>query len=53
MSTIWTNESKAGSGWLFNQPGITFNGLLDPISGDTLTFNGEGSATVWTNQIKN
>jgi hypothetical protein len=47
------NEAKSGSGWLYDQIPLTYDGALDPISGMPVFYDGIGSAIVITNESKN
>lgn len=47
------NEFKAGSGWTYDQIGITYDGVLDPISGMPVFYDGVGTAPTITNESKN
>lgn len=53
-STSWgsINQVKAGFGWLYNQVGVTYNGLNEPVSGNVLAYNSSGSLTTWSSQNK-
>ena len=45
--------AKAGSGWDYDQPEITYDGLTDPITGLPVCYDGLGVTTTWTNATKN
>ena len=51
-STIWNRYGKDGQGWLYDQPEITYDGVIDPISGLPVTYDGLGTATSFTNEAK-
>lgn len=44
--------AKAGSGWLYDQLGITYDGPLDPISDNAILYDGLGTLPIWTAQPK-
>jgi hypothetical protein len=51
--TTWITQIKNFiGGWLYNQPGFTYNQALDPISGDPVTYDSVGLADPWTTQTK-
>ena len=43
---------KAGAGWLYDQVGITYDGVTDTISGHTVYYDTEGTLSVFTNLTK-
>lgn len=44
------NQVKAGLGWLYDQAGITYDGMTDPVSGNTVYYDGLGVVTVWVTE---
>lgn len=46
------NQIKGGLGWLYDQANITYDGATDPISGNTVYYDGLGVVASWTNQNK-
>lgn len=45
--------AKAGSGWDYDQPEITYDGELDPITGLPVFYDGLGLTPTITNETKN
>lgn len=50
--TTWDNVEKSGTGWAYNEPNLVYDQVTDPDSGDAVSYNGIGTATVWTNLNK-
>jgi len=53
MTTIWDNLEKSGTitgGWIYNQPGFSYNQAIDPLTGNTVYYNGVGLGQTWINQ---
>lgn len=47
------NEFKSGTGWYYDQDGLTYDGEFDPISGMPVFYDGIGTVPVITNESKN
>ena len=43
---------KAGSGWDYNDPNLTYDGTTDPVSGLNITYDGVGTLPVFTGRTK-
>jgi hypothetical protein len=43
---------KAGQGWNYDDPSITYDGATDPITGLPVYYDGLGTAPSFTNQTK-
>ena len=52
-STTFDLREKAGAGWDYDDPNLTYDAVTDPDSGLPVYYDGMGSATSWTNQNKN
>lgn len=48
--TTWNNEIRPGKGWLYDQPGITYDGATDELSGNEVFYDSLGHAVTWTNE---
>lgn len=44
--------AKAGSGWLYDQAGLTYDGATDPVSGLPVFYDAEGTLPVWVTLVK-
>lgn len=53
MST-WDSQEKAGNsgGYEYNENNLTYNAVTDPDSGLTVSYNGIGTITSFTNLTK-
>lgn len=43
---------KAGYGWNYDDPNITYDGATDPLTGLAVLYDGEGTLPTFTNQAK-
>lgn len=51
-AATWNSQIKGGYGWTYDQTGITYDGLTDPASGNTVLYDSLGTLPIWTNQPK-
>lgn len=51
--TIWTYPAESGTGWEYNQQGITYNDTADELTGAVVYYNAVGIATAWTYTNRN
>jgi len=47
------NRKKVGSGWKYDEDGITYDEATDPISGLPVYYNALGESTTFINRTKN
>ncbi len=47
-SVVVGRYAKSGTGWFYDQAGITYDGPLDPVSGLPILYDSLGNAVVWT-----
>ena len=52
-SVTVVNELKAGSGWDYDAPFITYDGETDPITGMPVYYDGVGFVSTVYNESKN
>ena len=52
MPTTWTNQTRPGKGWVYNQPELLYNSTKDPLTDQDVFYNTEGTDTSWTNEAK-
>jgi len=50
--TKWTTQPKPGFGWQYDQQDLSYDALLDNLSGAIVYYDASGNRTVWTNEIK-
>ncbi len=51
--TTFTNQIKTGVPWNYNQTDLTYNASVDPVTAQSVTYNGIGSGIlIFTNQTK-
>lgn len=43
---------KAGQGWQYDQPGITYDGATDPVTGLPVYYDSLGTQPTWNNLAK-
>lgn len=46
----WNTVEKTGGGYLYNEPGYTYNQSADPNTGSPVFYNSVGTSTSWSNQ---
>lgn len=52
----WTTQSKPGSlgtGWVYDQSVMTYDSLLDPVTGNTVSYDQIGQNVNWQTITKN
>lgn len=52
-TVVMRAQHKPGSGWAYDDPNITYDGAIDPISGNAVLYDGIGFATTMSAQSKN
>lgn len=50
----WDNQEKSGNsqGWEYNETNLLYNSPTDPDSGLTIYYNGVGTVSSFTNEVK-
>lgn len=46
-------QLKAGAGWAYDDPNITYDGLTDPVSGNPVYYDSSGQTVTFAAQSKN
>lgn len=55
MSTTWETfelPGTTGAGWEYDDEDTAYDSLIDDETGQTMYYDGEGTAQVWTTQTK-
>jgi hypothetical protein len=50
--SIWDNQEKSGQAWLYNETNMEYDSEFDPDGGLPVYYNGVGSSSTFTNEIK-
>ena len=48
----WINPEKSGSAWVYDDAGFEYDRVTDPITGQTIFYDGIGTVVTFTNQTK-
>lgn len=51
-AATFTRYVKAGFGWNYDEPTLTYDGATDPISGSAVLYDSIGTLPVWANATK-
>lgn len=49
--TTWTYETEVGSGIIYDSTNA-YDATTDVLSGNVITYDNEGTASVWSYQVK-
>jgi len=50
---VFDTFERSGTGWDYNEVGLTYNEIIDPTTSLQVLYNGVGTVASWTNINRN